>query len=51
MSMFKILNCDENMVRVQNINYLNGAIIKKKMTRNKLHAFIAKNSFNTSIRY
>lgn len=51
MSMFKILNCNENMVRVENINHLNGAIINKEMTRNKLHAFIVKNSLNTSIQY
>ena len=35
MSMFKILNCNENMVRVENINHLKGAIINKEMTRNK----------------
>ena len=35
MFMFKILNCNENMVRVENINHLNGAIINKEMTRNK----------------
>ena len=42
MFMFKILNCNENMVRVENINHLNGAIINKEMTRNKWHAFIVK---------
>ena len=35
MSMFEILNCNENMVRVENINHLKGAIINKAMTRNK----------------
>ena len=35
MSMFKSLSWNENMVRVQNINHLNGAIISKEMTRKK----------------